>query len=66
MGKTNSWNNLNGISEDDKTCAITDMNCLGEEDDSSCGLTDMNCVDGQDMNCSLDNMNCDESGETKK
>ena len=66
MGKSADWKNLNGLSEDDKTCAITDMNCLGEEDDSTCAITDMNCVDGQDMNCAIVNMNCEPKEEEKK
>lgn len=53
--------NMNGdTNNEDKTCGLTDMNCLeGQEekshsitnmngdtsaDDKSCGLTDMNCV----------------------
>ena len=40
--KQSGWSNLNGISDDDKTCGLNDMNCLGENDDSSCGLNDMN------------------------
>ena len=59
--KQSGWPNLNGISDDNKTCGLNDMNCLGEDDDSSCGLNDMNCVDGKDdMSCSLNNMNCEE------
>lgn len=59
--KQSGWANLNGISDDDKTCGLNDMNCLGEDDDSSCGLNDMNCVDGKDdISCSLNNMNCEE------
>ena len=59
--KQSGWSNLNGISDDDKTFGLNDMNCLGEDDDSSCGLNDMNCVDGKDdMSCSLNNMNCEE------
>ena len=59
--KTERMSSLNGISDDDKTCGLNDMNCLGEDDDSSCGLNDMNCVDGKDdMSCSLNNMNCEE------
>lgn len=60
MANEGGWGNLNGMSNDDKTCALNDMNCLGEEDSSSCGINDMNCVDGNDnMSCSLDNMNCE-------
>lgn len=66
MGEAKSWKNLNGISDDDKTCGITDMNCLGEDDDKTCGITDMNCVDGQDLDCALDNMNCGDPNKAKK
>ena len=53
------WDNLNGISDDDKTCGLNDMNCLEDEDDKSCGLNDMNCVaDETDKTCALDDMNC--------
>lgn len=57
--KQTGWSNLNGISDEDKTCGLNDMNCLGDKDDSSCNLNDMNCVDNEDdMSCSLNNMNC--------
>lgn len=29
--KSTGWGNLNGISDDDKTCGLNDMNCLGEK-----------------------------------
>ena len=45
--KASGWSNLNGISDDDKTCGLNDMNCLSGEDDSTCGLNDMNCL-GED------------------
>ncbi len=57
--KAAGWGNLNGISDDDKTCGLNDMNCLGEEDDKSCGLNDMNCLGAEDdKTCALDDMNC--------
>ena len=30
--KASGWSNLNGISDDDKTCGLNDMNCLGEDE----------------------------------
>lgn len=67
MGTEKGWGNLNGISDDDKTCALDDMNCLGDEDVSSCGLSDMNCVDDKkDLSCALDNMNCEPEDEKDK
>ncbi len=57
--KATGWGNLNGISEDDTTCGLNDMNCLGEDDDKSCALDDMNCLgETDDKTCALDNMNC--------
>lgn len=57
--KATGWGNLNGISDDDKTCGLNDMNCLGDEDDKSCGLNDMNCLSGdEDKTCGLNDMNC--------
>lgn len=57
--KIAGWNNLNGISEDDKTCGLNDMNCLDGEDDKTCGLNDMNCLaDEDDKTCALNDMNC--------
>ena len=52
--------NMNGIADDDdRTCALNDMNCLGEEDDQKFSLTDMNAVTGdEDTSCALDDMNC--------
>lgn len=59
MSEKKGWANLNGLSDDDTTCALEDMNCLGDKDTSSCSLEDMNCVDGkEDLTCALDNMNC--------
>ena len=45
--KASGWSNLNGISDDDKTCGLNDMNCLEDEKDTSCGLNDMNCLSGE-------------------
>ena len=48
-----------GISDDDKTCGLNDMNCLEDEKDTSCGLNDMNCLSGEDdSTCGLNDMNC--------
>lgn len=53
------WGNLNGISDDDRTCALNDMNCLEGEADKTCSLNDMNCLTGEeDKTCSLSDMNC--------
>lgn len=53
------WGNLNGISEDDRTCGLNDMNCISDEDDRTCGLNDMNCLSGEDdKTCGLSDMNC--------
>ena len=52
--------NMNGItSEDERTCALQDMNCLGTQDEKSFNITDMNAV-GQDddTTCALQDMNC--------
>ncbi len=52
------WANLNQV-EDDKTCGLNDMNCLGEGDVKGCSLNDMNCLSGEEeKSCSLDDMNC--------
>ena len=58
--------NMNGIStEDDRTCALSDMNCLETQEEKSFSLTDMNAVGKDDDNtCALDDMNC--LGEPKK
>lgn len=36
--KASGWSNLNGISDDDKTCGLNDMNCLEDEKDTSCRI----------------------------
>lgn len=57
--KNAGWSNLNGISDDDKTCGLNDMNCLEDEKGTSCGLNDMNCLSGEDdSTCGLNDMNC--------
>ncbi len=62
--KATGWENLNGISDDDTTCGLNDMNCLDGEDDVSCGLNDMNCLDGaDDVSCGLNDMNCVDDGK---
>ena len=43
------WANVNGISEeDDRTCALNDMNCLDTQEEKTYALTDMNAADGDD------------------
>ena len=59
------WNNVNGISkDDDRTCALNDMNCLETQEEKTYGITDMNAV-GKDDNttCALDDMNCLSEGD---
>ena len=50
--------NMNGITtDDDRSCALNDMNCLEEQ---SFSITDMNAVTkDEDTSCSLDDMNCE-------
>ena len=52
--------NMNGIStDDDRTCALNDMNCLEGQPEQSPSLTDMNAVTSDaDTTCALDDMNC--------
>jgi hypothetical protein len=54
--------NMNGMTnEDDKTCGLNDMNCLGDdaEKDSTCSITNMNCnTEDDDTTCSITDMNC--------
>lgn len=55
--------NMNGISEDDTTCGLNDMNCLDEEqtggDAKAFALEDMNAAtDDDDKTCGLNDMNC--------
>ena len=54
------WSNVNGISEeDDRTCALTDMNCLETQEEKTYGITDMNAVgNDDDTTCALTDMNC--------
>jgi hypothetical protein len=54
------WGNVNGMSaEDDRTCALNDMNCLETQEEKNYGLTDMNAVGkDDDTTCALDDMNC--------
>ena len=56
-----SLNNMNDMTEkDDKSCGLSDMNCVGDEEKDS-SLTDMNCLGSEDdTTCSLENMNCEE------
>lgn len=52
--------NMNGIStDDDRTCALNDMNCLETQEEQTFSLTDMNAVGkDDDTTCALDDMNC--------
>lgn len=52
--------NMNGItSDDDRSCALSDMNCLEGQEEQGFSLTDMNAVTkDEDTSCSLDDMNC--------
>ena len=53
------WGNINGISaEDDRTCALNDMNCLDNQEETTYQLTDMNAAAGDDSTCALVDMNC--------
>ena len=54
------WNNVNGISkDDDRSCALNDMNCLETQEEKSYGITDMNAVGNDDSTtCALNDMNC--------
>ena len=54
------WANINGISDDDdRTCALNDMNCLGTQEEKVYGITDMNAVGSDDdTTCALTDMNC--------
>ncbi len=53
--------NMNGISsDDDRSCALNDMNCLEGQEEQSFSITDMNAVTkDEDTSCSLDDMNCE-------
>lgn len=63
-------NNMNSVTNKDKTCGLNDMNCLGEkEDEKICGLNDMNCLGEEEDNiqiCSLTDMNCLEETDKKE
>lgn len=60
MEKKLGITNMNGITENDKTCGLNDMNCLGDEEEKTCAITDMNCVsDEEDKTCSITDMNCE-------
>ena len=53
------WGNVNGISaDDDRTCALNDMNCLDTQEEKAYALTDMNAAAGDDSTCALVDMNC--------
>ena len=58
------WANVNGMSaEDDRTCALNDMNCLDTQEEKVYGITDMNATANDDTTCALVDMNC--LGENK-
>ena len=52
---------MNGITtDDDRSCALNDMNCLEGQEEQSFSITDMNAVTkDEDTSCSLDDMNCE-------
>ena len=52
--------NMNGMSaDDDRTCALTDMNCLEGQPEQVHSLTDINAQSGDDSTtCALTDMNC--------
>lgn len=53
------WGNVNGMSaEDDRTCALNDMNCLETQEEKTYGITDMNATANDDSTCALSDMNC--------
>ena len=53
------WGNVNGMSaEDDRTCALNEMNCLENQEEKTYALTDMNAAAGDDSTCALVDMNC--------
>ena len=53
------WGNVNGISaDDDRTCALNDMNCLDTQEEKTYTITDMNAAAGDDSTCALVDMNC--------
>ena len=45
--KAGGWENLNGMSNEKKTCGINDMNCLEEGEAVTCSINVMNCVEGK-------------------
>lgn len=52
---------MNGMTnDDDTTCGLNDMNCIGDGgDDSTCSITNMNCTtEEDDTTCSFTDMNC--------
>ena len=44
MKKGLGMTNMNGITDNDRTCGLNDMNCLSNSHDKTCGLNDMNCM----------------------
>lgn len=52
--------NMNGITaDDDRTCALQDMNCLDTQEPKEYSITDMNAAGkDDDITCALQDMNC--------
>ena len=55
-------NNMNGMTNQDKVCDITNMNCLNTEDNTTADINDLNQKSADnDVVCSLNDMNCNGS-----
>ena len=52
--------NMNGdTNNEDKSCGLTDMNCLDGQDQKDHSLTNMNGdTEDEDKSCGLTDMNC--------
>jgi len=52
--------NMNGVtSDEDVSCGLNDMNCVGDEGASQASITNMNGVTSdEDVSCGLNDMNC--------
>ncbi|MCF0131393.1 MAG: hypothetical protein HUJ71_06670 [Pseudobutyrivibrio sp.] len=59
--KEYGFQNMNGMSEnEDKTCGLNDMNCLGEDEKKNYDLNNMNAATKKDdKSCSITDMNCE-------
>jgi len=51
---------MNGVtSDEDVSCGLNDMNCVGDEGASQASITNMNGVTSdEDVSCGLNDMNC--------